>query len=123
VLNAGDTVVVRNTVSMPRNPGDWDGIRYDGGDMVKASYPIAVTRGAYPNKPGSLMMAGAVEVLDTDNWGFEFVAPMGVDKGLEAFQYSTIFIMAAEDGTMVTLPDGDEHFLNKGVGTQQLQHG
>jgi hypothetical protein len=85
--------------------------------LVKASFPIAITRGAYPTNPGSLM-AGGMEVLDTSNWGNEFIAPVGENIGnnLEAFEYTAMFVMASNDGTVLTLPDGNEHFLNKGVG-------
>lgn len=64
-LHAGDVIVVQNTVEIPRERGY---LRYDGGDRVQASFPVAITRGAYPHQPGSLM-AGAVEVLDTQSWG------------------------------------------------------
>jgi hypothetical protein len=116
-LNAGDVIIMQSTVTLPRNPSEWTDIQYDGGDMVKASFPIAITRGAYPSNPGSLM-AGGVEVLDTDNWGTEFIAPVGEDIGhnLEAFEYTAMFVMASNDGTALTLPNGDEYFLNKGVG-------
>ena len=112
ILVAGQTVVIQNTISLPRNPTIF---AYDGADRVQASYPIAITRGAYPVAPGSLM-AGAVEVLEVKSWGYSFEAPLGMDIGkyFEAFQFSAFFYMAAFDGTSVTLPDGSTQILNRG---------
>lgn len=113
-LMAGDTIVIQNTVSLPR---DASHIRYDGSDRIQSSFPIAVTRGAYPANPGSLM-AGAVEVLDKDTWGLTFEAPIGADVGrsYRAFSLSLFFFMAAEDRTRVTLPNGYVVTLNQGQG-------
>ena len=41
VLNAGDAIVLENAVAIPRNGAV---IRFDGGDKIEASFPIAVTR-------------------------------------------------------------------------------
>lgn len=96
VLMAGDSVVVQNKVEVPRDPTL---IKYDGGDKLQASFPVALTRGAYPEGPGS-MLAGAVEVVDTDEWGTSFVAPMGEDVGRRvaqsAFEYVAFFFMAGK---------------------------
>jgi hypothetical protein len=52
-LMAGRSIVIQNTVEiLPRNK---DHIRYDGGDIIKASLPIAVIRAAFPTVPGSEM--------------------------------------------------------------------
>ena len=114
-LFAGDVVVIQNSVPLPR---DQAVIRYDGGDRIQASFPIAMTRGAYPADPGSLM-AGAVEVVDTSQWGFEFEAPVGIDVGrsFAAFQYSALFFMAGEDNTVVELPNGSTKSLSAGEGS------
>lgn len=113
-LMAGDTIVIQNTVELPRIKSN---IRYDGSDRIQASAPIAVTRGAYPDQPGSLM-AGAVEVLDVDAWGMTFEAPIGMDVGqhMQAFQLTLIYIMAMEDKTRVTLQNGYVLTLSQGEG-------
>lgn len=51
ILNAGANIVLRNTVEIPRNVNKYV---FDGGDRVQASFPVAMTRGAYPESPGSL---------------------------------------------------------------------
>ena len=114
-LNAGTSVVIQNTVELPR---DASNIRYDGGDRMQASFPIAVTRGAYPEFPGSLM-AGAVEVLDTESWGTSFEAPVGENilGSFKGFQYTALFFMAAFDGTTVTLPNASNVTLDRGQGS------
>jgi uncharacterized repeat protein (TIGR01451 family) len=125
VFVAGDSVVIQNDVELDldaspsRNP---DQIRYDGGDRIQASFPIAVTRGAYPERPGSLM-AGGVEVLDTSLWGKNFIAPVGEDISFEtqAFEYTGLYVMAGEDDTKiyikgstdpVTLSQGESIHVN-----------
>jgi hypothetical protein len=112
---AGDAIVIQNTIALPRVQSH---IRYDGSDRIQASFPIAVTRGAYPARPGSVM-AGAVEVFDTATWGRTFEAPVGVDVGktFQAFELSMFFLMAAEDHTKVTLANGYIITLNQGQGT------
>lgn len=111
-MKAGQVIVIQNSVNVPRKKTE---IRYDGGDKLYASYPIAVTRGAYPKEPGSLM-AGAVEVLDTTLWGKTFEAPIGWDVGrhYKAFELSVFFFMASEDKTTVTLGNGKKVVLNEG---------
>jgi hypothetical protein len=106
VLRAGDSIVIKNSVVVPRNAKTF---YYDGGDRIQASFPIAVTRAAYPNSPGSLL-AGAVEVLETTFWGLNFEAPVGTDVGAStnttwaAFEYSQLCLMAKENNTVITLP-------------------
>jgi uncharacterized repeat protein (TIGR01451 family) len=129
VFVAGDSVVIQNKVELnldanpSRNP---DQIRYDGGDRIQASFPIAVTRGAYPDSPGSLM-AGGVEVLDTSMWGKSFKAPVGenVDFETDAFEYTGLYVMAGEDDTKiyikgssnpVTLDQGESTHVNVNQG-------
>lgn len=57
-LFADDVIILNNDVPTPRNKAN---IFYDGGDRLQASYPVTVTRSAFPRNPGS-HMAGAVEV-------------------------------------------------------------
>jgi hypothetical protein len=107
--------VIENVVELDPGRNELN-IRYDGGDRIQASFPIAVTRGAYPENPGSLM-AGAVEVLDTSVWGTNFEAPVGrdVQSDTNAFQYTGLYIMAKEDDTKVTIPGSLEPItLNQG---------
>jgi uncharacterized repeat protein (TIGR01451 family) len=113
-LRAGQAIILENWVDLPRNNKQ---IRFDGGDRIQASFPIAVTRAQYPKEPGSLL-AGAAEVFDTMRWGREFVAPVGQDiRGAnyrDAFEYTALYMMAEEDDTIVTLPDGSKIFLDMG---------
>jgi len=112
VLKAGDAIVMENDVQLPRKQFDK---RYDGGDRIQSSFPIAVTRGAYPDTPGSLM-AGAVEVLDTGHWGYAFQAPVGAYTWsyTSAFELVQLYIMAAEVDTKVTLPNGTIETIGMG---------
>lgn len=111
VLKAGDNIVIQNTIPIPRTTE----IKYDGRDKVQASYPITITRGSYPKEPGSLM-AGGIEVHDTNSWGKNYEAPIGQNIGqhFQAFQFSALFFMAEFPGTKVTYPDGSSITLNEG---------
>ena len=72
-LSHGDVILLLNTVDIPR---DSNQIRFDGADKFGATYPVAVTRVAYPNQPGSAL-AGAVEVPRTAQWGTEYPGAAG----------------------------------------------
>lgn len=78
ILTGGLAVVLEDTVDPTQVRGPLSEMLYDGRDRIQASLPIAVTRFAYPQYPGSLM-AGAVEVFELSNWGRKFVAPVGQD--------------------------------------------
>jgi len=126
VLHAGDSFVIQQSMDNQRaESGEhvWsnEGIKYDGRDKLKASFPITMTRGGYASTPGSLL-AGAVEVYDTTIWGTEFEAPVGYDTvhpaiTTDPFEYSRVFVMASKPGTYVYLPDGGYTILNEGQST------
>jgi hypothetical protein len=118
VINAGRAIVIENYIACA--PRDVSQIFYDGGDRVMSNFPIAVTRAAYPLSPGSVL-AGAVEVLDTSYWAESYVSPVGPgiwkDEGNNAqdpFGYCAIVIMAGEDNTVVTYPNGTTITLDMG---------
>ena len=101
---------MENDVPIPRGTSILD----DGGDKIQASFPIAITRGAYPDNPGSLL-AGAVEVLSTDNWGTSFTAPIGENTGnVSTFEYTAIYVMAAENGTEIFINGNLNGTINAG---------
>jgi hypothetical protein len=97
VLLSGSVILLEDNVDLTSTDH-----YYGGGDCIKASWPIAVTRGEYPQTPGSLL-AGAVEVLDTTKWGTYFETPLGQDlaSNENAFQYVGMYVMAKQDGTTV----------------------
>jgi uncharacterized repeat protein (TIGR01451 family) len=107
LLVAGQSIILQNNVQTPRpfTPGSVP-VLFDGSDKIESSLPIAITRGAWPNgDPGSLL-AGGVEVLSTDSWGRNYVVPVG--PGLagditNAFEYTTLYVMAGQDNTNLTL--------------------
>ncbi|MEM9273463.1 MAG: hypothetical protein AAGA80_10945, partial [Cyanobacteria bacterium P01_F01_bin.143] len=114
-FTGGDSLILENDVPIPRNTNN---ILFDGSDRIQATFPIAVTRGAFPDDPGSLL-AGGTEVFNTEDWGTTFVVPVGEDTPgsrdeTNAFQYTSLYIMAREDGTVVTLPDNSTQTLNAG---------
>lgn len=105
IINA-DTVIVLNN---PVNTGTLAAvIDFDGGDRVSASSVIAMTRAAWADGSRTLL-AGAVEVYDTNSWGTTFEAPVGENISYnEIFEYASISVMAAEDNTTVIVDfEGD----------------
>jgi len=106
VLMAGQTLQIANFVDVsPRGTK----LYFDGGDKVFASYPITVTRAGYSERPGSVL-AGGVEVYDTEAWGTEYISPVGMtmrnNQMKEAFEISTAFITAKEQTQIII--DGDD---------------
>ena len=114
ILQPGTAIVIQNDVPVPRltTTRDANGnFLYDGSDKIASNFPIAITRGGYPSVPGSLM-AGAVEVQSTDYaFGTSFRLPIATDMGTTldphvSFEATDVLLMANEDGTIVTVPDG-----------------
>ena len=94
-----------------------DGI--DGADRIFATETINVTRaqwaGTYdPNNVGTsqsgTLFAGAFELFPQSQWGESFTLPVGEDSGAPEFEWTGVTIMAARDGTSVSVDanaDGD----------------
>ncbi len=112
LLKSGQSIVLENTVEVG---GAANGIKFDGGDKISATYPIAITRGAYPVDPGSLM-AGGVEVLDTSEWGTFFVSPIGQDVDItnDPFEHTALYIMAKDDNTTINFSTGLTAVIHSG---------
>jgi len=112
-LSAGDVVVVDNLVPTPRRSQD---VLYDGGDRIQATYPVAMTRAAYPSgEPGS-MMAGGVEMIEEANWGISFEAPIGQDErgSTRANEFSAFAVMAGSENTKYSINGGQQRTMSQG---------
>jgi uncharacterized repeat protein (TIGR01451 family) len=103
-LTPGTLIVLRNQVPLPRNPSnDATPYLFDGRDYVGASKAIVITKAAWPIAPGPVL-AGAVEVTATIDYGMSYISPVGQDVSASSmFEYVGMMIMAAEDGTTVTI--------------------
>jgi uncharacterized repeat protein (TIGR01451 family) len=125
-INAGDIIVLDNQVDTNTLQSVTD---FDGGDKFAASKTIAVTRAAWATG-SSTLLAGAVEIYDTNNWGVDFEVPVGEDiTSVSLFEYTSLVIMAAKNGTVVnidadgndtiettvTLDEGESYHVNGGV--------
>ena len=112
-LTAGMAINIINDVPVPYNSSVWGSLekyKYDGGDKLDSTFPVAITRGGYPydgpnDADTNPLFAGAVEVLNTENYGTEFISPVGTDTegSNNAFEQTELHIMARTDGTEVTL--------------------
>jgi len=101
-MPAGTVLTLRNDVTLPRNPSI---ILYDGRDRVAATKAIVVARAAWAKTPGTVL-ATAVEVPATIDYGKQFICPVGQDVITNAnsmFEYAGLFVMAGEDGTTVII--------------------
>ncbi len=105
IINAGNIIVLDNPVDTPTRQSVID---FDGGDKFAASKTVAMTRAAWATGPLTLL-AGAVEVYDTSNWGTSFEAPVGQDIDSNSmFEHTSLIIMAAEPDTVVEIDADDD---------------
>ncbi|MBX3053118.1 MAG: carboxypeptidase regulatory-like domain-containing protein [Caldilineaceae bacterium] len=125
-IQAGTVLVLSNGVQTATRQSVID---YDGGDKLASTKTVAITRAAW-GTGSSTLLAGAVEVYDTNSWGTEFRSPVGENTSAASlFEYSGLLIMAAQDGTevsvdrdnngtvdtTVTLKEGESAHINGGV--------
>jgi hypothetical protein len=87
-LKAGNTIQILQNIPIPRNKNI---TLFDGGDLLLASYPVTVTKAAFAAKPGSVL-AGAVEVLDTELWGDTFDVPVGGWDAPDRFNFARVYV-------------------------------
>ncbi len=108
VINAGDLIDLHNDVTTTTRQTVID---FDGGDKVAATKTIAMTRTSWAGATGTLF-AGCVEVFDTNNWGTDYRAPVGVNLAdnvdYQMFEYTALSIMAGQDATTVRIDAGGD---------------
>ncbi|MGH9334060.1 MAG: hypothetical protein ACRD21_09950, partial [Vicinamibacteria bacterium] len=104
VVNAGDVIILQNDVfADPRNPGT---VLFDGRDKIGSTLLVAVTRAGWPATTGTVL-AGAVEVIPTNDWGTSYEAPGG--EGFSPmFDDSRFVIMAQRANTIVRIDIDDD---------------
>jgi len=99
-LPGGSVLSLRNLVSLPRNPS---AVLYDGRDRLGATKAVVVSRAAWATSPGSVL-AGAVEVASTLDYGTEFIVPVGQNvSAASMFEVVALYVQAAENGTAVQI--------------------
>jgi len=108
IITAGQIIILDNLVDISTLQ---EVIDFDGGDRFAASKTVAVTRAACASGSGTLL-AGAVEVYDTNGWGTDFRVPIGENiASKEIFEYTSLLIMAAQNDTLVEIDaDNDGAF-------------
>jgi uncharacterized repeat protein (TIGR01451 family) len=101
LLPPGAVITLTNIVSLPRNPST---LRYDGRDRIGATRPVTLSRAGWSTTIGTLL-ASATEVYDTSRYGTAFTIPVGTNTtpAVENFSYSSLHIIAAQNGTVVTI--------------------
>ena len=98
IINAGTVITLANTIpSAPRVPAN---IFFDGRDKIGTTQLVAVTQAGWPLPGASTLMAGAIEVFSTNDWGIHYTAPGG--EGFSAmFEDARFIVMAERDSTIV----------------------
>ncbi len=99
---SGDVLVLESDVPVPGGVRDANNIFFDGGDKFATTQLLAVTRAAWPSSGVEAQLGGAVEVLDTSQWGSDYELPVG-EGTVAAFELVAMSIMAQEDGTTVSV--------------------
>ncbi len=128
IINAGNVIILNNPVFT----SNLLAIDYDGRDKIAASKTIAVVRSGWATGPNTLL-AAANETSDTDNWGTNFVVPVGENMPTSfdnrLFVYTGLSIMAGPGGSNVqvdadangsyetsfSLSEGQARLINGGV--------
>jgi len=103
-LNKGDVLTLRVTYTFV--PGS-EGV--DGGDRLFITGAASVVRTVWPETPGTYL-AGSWELYPLTSWQNSYVVPVGEDLDFAPdstlpFEYTFLFIEAAEDNTQVVVTD------------------
>ena len=103
-LNKGDVLTLSETDAFV--PGS-EGV--DGGDRLFITGAASVVRIVWPDTPGPYL-AGSWELYPLPAWKSSYVVPVGEDLDFSPdstlpFQYTFLFIEAAEDNTQVVVRD------------------
>lgn len=100
IIDADAVIVLKNDVSLPRNPST---ISFDGRDKVASTKAIAMTRAQWATNPGTVL-AGAVEVYSKSFLGTEYVFPIGENLSSSfMYEYVSTYVMGVEPNTTVTV--------------------
>lgn len=126
IIPAGGSIVLDNT--MNANPRNAANIFYDGKDKIVSTGQVALTQ--VSGEP-SIMSVQSIKtnVTSTFDFGKSFTIPVGEDFPSRDFKYTSLFIRAAENNTVVnidkdnngtfetttTLNEGESYFVNGGV--------
>ncbi len=128
VISAGTVIILNNAV----DTANLVAIDFDGRDKIAATKTVAITHTAWATDSGTLL-AGSVEVFDTNSWGTDYRAPVGVNipdaTDHQMFEYTSLVIQAGEGGATIQidkdangvfettqpLNEGESHFVNGGV--------
>jgi len=100
VVPPGGSIVLDNTMATPRVTS---GIYYDGKDKLYSSGQVSVTQVCgEPSNIAVQCMKTNVSAYPSD-YGKSFTLPVGQDLPSRDFQYTALFIRAAEDNTTVQI--------------------
>ncbi|HEV2695398.1 MAG TPA: Ig-like domain-containing protein, partial [Verrucomicrobiae bacterium] len=103
-LPSGTVLILSNSV--PSSPRVASQYYYDGRDRIGANKALVITRAGWPSPTGPVFGGSAV-VQPTIDWGTNYVSPIGQDMTDTLFRYTSFFVMASQDNTMVIIdPDG-----------------
>ncbi len=100
IIPAGGSIVLDNTI--PTNPRVQANIFYDGRDKITSSGQITVTQvSGEPSIIGLQCMK--TNVSPTLDYGTSFTIPVGQNYNSQDFRYTSLFIRASENNTVVEI--------------------
>lgn len=112
IIPPGGSIVLDNIMSTPRNVSN---IFYDGKDKLFSTTQVAVTQVC--GEPSDI----AVQCMKTNvssypsEYGKQFIVPVGQDLPSRDFQYTALFVRAAEDNTTVQIDRDNDGNFNSSV--------
>jgi hypothetical protein len=118
ILNAGNIIALDNNGLGVNVANTATTIDYDGEDKLGASKAIVVSRAYWPDDTNGPLIAEASSVYDTSKWGLSYKVPLGENFASSVnFEYTALFVTAAEDNTTLTITGADTTGDNVADGT------
>jgi len=112
IVTAGSIITLDNNIDVPRDPAV---ITFDGRDEFSVTRWVAVSRAMHATDPGEVL-AGAAQMYDRGEYGFQFRAPVGINTATnEMFEYATMLVQAGFDSTVVRVDADNDGSIEETV--------
>lgn len=117
ILPPGASIVLDDTFVF--NPRNANNIHYDGRDKIYSTSDIAVSKVVGDNGQFALQSA-KTDVYDNTRFGTSFIIPIGENISSNSFNYTSLFIRASRNNTVVSLDYDGNGSIDQ---TRTLQEG
>jgi large repetitive protein len=100
IIVAGKPIVLKNTVTLPRNPSS---VLFDGRDKFGSSKSLTASRSSWASTPGTVL-ADAIEFYNSRTFGNNFIFPIGQNTPSDnSFGLVSLCVMAMSNATTVNV--------------------